>query len=225
MDIHVHIHRDHLESHGPLRTLAAWATILTLVVTVVTLAWMVFSAPTVVKVELPPTDCAASRSPSDVGRASSHHQNAVVSRCVDVGLRQGRSTAALNRERGEAATSGPLASVSASVCAATWPDRENVDHPLGVTTIEDHPPLADAQPPQALGTTQQLDVSLRQHPDRGADPLPVPTAKPSQRLQCGWADLDPPSMGLSQRSTPPRSQTKGRRARFAPAEWRADPPR
>jgi hypothetical protein len=134
-------------------------------------------------------------------------------------------TAALNRERGEAATSGPLASVSASVCAATWPDRENIDHLLSVPTIEDHPPLPYAQPPQALGTTQQLDVSLGQHPDRGADPLPVPPAKPSQRLQCGRADLDPPSMGLSQRSAPPRPQTKGRRAHFAPAEWRADPPR
>lgn len=118
-----------------------------------------------------------------------------------------------------------LASISASVCAAAWPDSENIDHPLGVPTVEDHPPLAYAQPPQALGTTQQLDVPLRQHPDRGADPLPVPPTKPSQRLQCGRADLDPPSMRLSQRSAPPRPQTKGCRARSAPAEWPADPPR
>jgi hypothetical protein len=134
----------------------------------------------------------------------------------------------LRPARGEGDHGGsqePLASVSASVCASTWPDRENVDHPLGIPTIEDHPPLPYAQSPQALSTTQQLDVSLRQHIDRGADSLPVPSAEPSQRLQCGRANLDPPSARLSQRSAPPGPQPKGHRARFAPAEWPPDPPR
>jgi hypothetical protein len=73
MDIHVHIHRDHPQSRGPLRTLAAWATILTLVVTVLTLAWMVFSAPTVVNVELPPTVQHHARQQTS-GETRSHHQ-------------------------------------------------------------------------------------------------------------------------------------------------------
>jgi hypothetical protein len=46
----------------------------------------------------------------------------------------------------------------ASICATTWPDGENVDHPFGIPTIEDHSPLTYTQPPQALGTAQQLDV-------------------------------------------------------------------
>jgi hypothetical protein len=119
----------------------------------------------------------------------------------------------------------PLASVSASVCATAWPDCENVDHPFGIPTIEDHAPLTYTQPPQTLGTAQQLDVPLGKRADRSADPLPVPPAEPSQRLQCGRANLDPPSPRLSQRSALPRPQTKGRRARCAPAEWPADPPR
>jgi hypothetical protein len=67
----------------------------------------------------------------------------------------------------------------ASVGASTWPDRENVDHPFGISAIEDHSPLTYTQPPQALGTAQQLDVPLWQHPDRGTDPLSVSPAKPS----------------------------------------------
>jgi hypothetical protein len=39
--------------------------------------------------------------------------------------------------------SEPVTSLSASVCATAWADRENVDHPLGILTIEDHPPLTD----------------------------------------------------------------------------------
>jgi hypothetical protein len=120
---------------------------------------------------------------------------------------------------------GPFASVSASVCATTRPDRENVDHPFGVPTIEDHSPLADTQPPQALCAAQQLDIPLGQRTDRSADPFPVPPAKPPQRLQRGRTDLDPPSARLSQRSAPPRPRAKGRRALSAPAERPADPPR
>lgn len=111
-----------------------------------------------------------------------------------------------------------LVSISASVCAAAWSDRENIDYPLSVPTIEDHSPLAYTQPPQALGTAQQLDVPFRQRANRDADSLSIPPAKPSQRLQCGRADLDPPSMRLSQRSAPPRPQTKERRAHSVPAE-------
>jgi len=115
--------------------------------------------------------------------------------------------------------------VLASVCSTTWSDRENVDHALGIPTIEDHSPLPNTQPPQALSTTQQLDVTVGQRADRGADPFTVPPTEPAQGLQCCWANLDPPSARVSQRSAPLRPQTKGRRARSAPAEWPADPPR
>jgi hypothetical protein len=68
----------------------------------------------------------------------------------------------------------------AAIRATTWPDGENVDHPFGIPTVEDHSPLADAQSPQALRTAQQLDISLGQRADRRADPLAVSPAEPSQ---------------------------------------------
>lgn len=93
--------------------------------------------------------------------------------------------------------------VLAPVRATARPDCEDVYYPLGIPTVEDHSPIANTQSPQALGTAQQLDVALGQHVDRDLDPLPVSPAEPSQRLQCSRADLDPPSVRLSQRAAPP----------------------
>lgn len=65
---------------------------------------------------------------------------------------------------------------------------------------------------------RQRDVAFGKRADRCADPLPVPPAEPAQGLQCGRADLDPPSVRLSQPSSPPRPQTKEHQAGPAPAE-------
>lgn len=55
MEIHVHIHYDCPQKHGRLTTLAELAAILTLLVSVLTLAWTVLhSEPAVIKVELAP---------------------------------------------------------------------------------------------------------------------------------------------------------------------------
>jgi hypothetical protein len=100
-----------------------------------------------------------------------------------------------------------------AVGATTWPDCKDIDHALSIPAVEDHSPLADAQPPQTLGAMQQFDVSLGQRPNGRTDPLPVPPTESAQGLQRGRADLDPPPARISQRSAPLRPQATECQAR------------
>jgi hypothetical protein len=110
-----------------------------------------------------------------------------------------------------------------AISATTRPDGEHVDHVLGVSASEDHPPIAHTQPPQPLFAAEPLDVSIRQRSDRGADALPITTAQAPQRLEGGGADLDPPPTRISQGSAPPRRQTKARPAPGVPRPPHVDP--
>ena len=51
-------------------------------------------------------------------------------------------------------------SLASAVCANSGPDSEDIDHPLLRSSIEEDAPLADAEPPEALGAAEALDVAL-----------------------------------------------------------------
>lgn len=83
--------------------------------------------------------------------------------------------------------------------------------------IEDDAPLADAQPPEPLGTTEAFDVAVGKLANCGANALAILTTQLAERLQGCGADLDPPSAWITQRSAPPRRQTKRCLVRSAPS--------
>jgi hypothetical protein len=65
------------------------------------------------------------------------------------------------------------------VCAASRANGQHVDDTLCVQAVEDHAPVAYAQPPKSLRATQQLDVPFRQRPNRSADSLSIPATEPA----------------------------------------------
>src|SRR5215210_5567069 len=90
---------------------------------------------------------------------------------------------------------------------------EHIDHALGIAASEDDAPLADPEAPEALGSTQAPDISVGQRADGRSDALAITPAEPPQRLERGWADLDPPAGRFNQSRAPPRPGTTPRRAR------------
>jgi hypothetical protein len=100
--------------------------------------------------------------------------------------------------------------------AAPSSNRQDIDRLLARSTIEDDAPLADAEPPEPLGTAEAFDVTVGKLADRGADALAILPPKLAKRLQGSGADLDPPSAWISQCSAPPRRLTKGCRVRSVP---------
>jgi hypothetical protein len=67
-----------------------------------------------------------------------------------------------------------------TIGATTGPDRKNVYETLGISAVEDHPPLAHTQPPESVGASQQLDIAVGQCINRRADPLSIASAKSAQ---------------------------------------------
>jgi hypothetical protein len=77
--------------------------------------------------------------------------------------------------------------------ATAWSDGEDVNYPFSRPAVEDHAPLADSQPPEALRTTKALDVAIGQLADGRANSVAFLPSQLAEGLQRGGADLDPPS--------------------------------